>query len=54
MAIAAGLSVGDWVVTDRTDRLTEDARVEVVETYDASISDRKVAPRGYGKKGVNP
>ena len=53
VVIAAGLSAGDRVVTDGIDRLTEGAKVEVVEAHDASVSDEKTAPRGYGKKGAN-
>ncbi len=33
MVIAAGLSAGDRVVTDGIDRLTEGAKVEVVEAH---------------------
>jgi multidrug efflux system membrane fusion protein len=40
-------------VTDGIDRLTEGAKVEVVEAHDASATDEKAAPRGYGKKGAN-
>ncbi|WP_370615918.1 MdtA/MuxA family multidrug efflux RND transporter periplasmic adaptor subunit [Citrobacter portucalensis] len=53
VVIAAGLSAGDRVLTDGIDRLTEGAKVEVVEAHDASVSDEKTAPRGYGKKGAN-
>jgi len=53
VVITAGLSAGDRVVTDGIDRLTEGAKVEVVEAHDASVQDEKTAPRGYGKKGAN-
>ena len=53
VVIAAGLSVGDRVVTDGIDRLTEGAKVEVVEAHDTSVTDEKTTPRGYGKKGAN-
>ena len=53
VVITAGLSAGDRVVTDGIDRLTEGAKVEVVEAHDASVQDEKSAPRGYGKKGAN-
>ena len=42
MVISAGLSAGDRVVTDGIDRLTEGAKVEVVEP----------APRQSGKQGA--
>lgn len=53
VVIAAGLSAGDRVVTDGIDRLTEGAKVEVVEAHAATTSDDKATPRGYGKKGAS-
>lgn len=53
VVISAGLSAGDRVVTDGIDRLTEGAKVEVVEAHDASATSEKTAPRGYSKKGAN-
>ncbi|SFR01511.1 membrane fusion protein, multidrug efflux system [Enterobacter sp. kpr-6] len=53
VVIAAGLSAGDRVVTDGIDRLTEGAKVEVVEAQDGSTpakstqtSERKAARTG--------
>ncbi|SQI95602.1 RND efflux membrane fusion protein [Klebsiella oxytoca] len=40
MVINAGLSAGDRVVTDGIDRLTEGAKVEVVEAHDAATAAR--------------
>ncbi|MDA8479616.1 MdtA/MuxA family multidrug efflux RND transporter periplasmic adaptor subunit [Citrobacter sp. Awk 4] len=53
VVISAGLSVGDRVVTDGIDRLTEGAKVEVVEAQSATTTDSKATTREYGKKGAN-
>ncbi|MCT4702554.1 MdtA/MuxA family multidrug efflux RND transporter periplasmic adaptor subunit [Enterobacteriaceae bacterium H20N1] len=56
VVITAGLSAGDRVVTDGIDRLTEGAKVEVVEAHSAtddatqSKSDEKSAPLRKGAK----
>lgn len=54
VVINAGLSAGDRVVTDGIDRLTEGAKVEVVEAQDASTAaePEKATSREYGKKGA--
>ncbi len=52
MVISAGISAGDRVVTDGIDRLTEGAKVEVVEAQTATTTDAKATSRDYGKKGV--
>jgi len=46
VVIAAGLSAGDRVVTDGIDRLTEGAKVEVVEAHDASATPVKDTAKG--------
>jgi multidrug efflux system membrane fusion protein len=46
VVIAAGLSAGDRVVTDGIDRLTEGAKVEVVEAHDASATPAKGTAKG--------
>ncbi len=52
VVINAGLSAGDRVVTDGIDRLTEGAKVEVVEAHDAATAaePEKATSREYGKK----
>lgn len=52
VVIAGGLSVGDRVVTDGIDRLTEGAKVEVVEAHAASGAETKATAREYGKTGA--
>lgn len=54
VVINAGLSAGDRVVTDGIDRLTEGAKVEVVEAHDATTAAEpaKATSREYGKKGA--
>lgn len=54
VVINAGLSAGDRVVTDGIDRLTEGAKVEVVEAQDAATvaEPEKATSREYGKKGA--
>ncbi|HEX4500212.1 MAG TPA: MdtA/MuxA family multidrug efflux RND transporter periplasmic adaptor subunit [Scandinavium sp.] len=51
VVISAGLSAGDKVVTDGIDRLTEGAKVEVVEAHSAT-TDAKPAAEHSGKKGA--
>ncbi|NDO80362.1 multidrug transporter subunit MdtA [Citrobacter sp. NCU1] len=53
VVISAGLSVGDRVVTDGIDRLTEGAKVEVVDAQSTTATDGKATTREYGKKGAN-
>ncbi|MRS15042.1 MdtA/MuxA family multidrug efflux RND transporter periplasmic adaptor subunit [Enterobacteriaceae bacterium RIT691] len=50
VVITAGLSAGDKVVTDGIDRLTEGAKVEVVEAHSAAAN--KPAAEHSGKKGA--
>ncbi|WP_308562477.1 MdtA/MuxA family multidrug efflux RND transporter periplasmic adaptor subunit [uncultured Klebsiella sp.] len=54
VVINAGLSAGDRVVTDGIDRLTEGAKVEVVDALKATgAAEPTEAPRGeHGKKGA--
>ena len=54
VVINAGLSAGDRVVTDGIDRLTEGAKVEVVEAQNAASAAEpaKATSREYGKKGA--
>lgn len=52
VVIDAGISAGDRVVTDGIDRLTEGAKVEVVEAHDAAAAETKATSRDYAKKGV--
>lgn len=54
VVIDAGLSAGDRVVTDGIDRLTEGAKVEVVEPHDATSAAEpaKATSREYGNKGA--
>ncbi|HEY2451292.1 MAG TPA: MdtA/MuxA family multidrug efflux RND transporter periplasmic adaptor subunit [Scandinavium sp.] len=51
VVISAGLSAGDKVVTDGIDRLTEGAKVEVVEAHSAATDDKPAAEHS-GKKGA--
>ncbi len=51
VVITAGLSAGDNVVTDGIDRLTEGAKVEVVEAHSAT-TEQKPAAEQSGKKGA--
>ncbi|VTM57801.1 multidrug transporter MdtB [Escherichia coli] len=50
MVIRAGISAGDRVVTDGIDRLTEGAKVEVVEAQSATTPEEKATSREYAKK----
>lgn len=52
VVISAGISAGDRVVTDGIDRLTEGAKVEVVEAQSATAPDAKATAREYAKKGA--
>ena len=52
VVIRAGISAGDRVVTDGIDRLTEGAKVEVVEAQSAPTSEEKATSREYAKKGA--
>lgn len=52
VVISAGISAGDRVVTDGIDRLTEGAKVEVVEAQAAVTTDTKATSREYGQKGA--
>lgn len=52
MVIRAGISAGDRVVTDGIDRLTEGAKVEVVEAQSATTPEEKAASREDTKKGA--
>ncbi|HBU6571872.1 TPA: MdtA/MuxA family multidrug efflux RND transporter periplasmic adaptor subunit [Citrobacter amalonaticus] len=52
VVISAGISAGDRVVTDGIDRLTEGAKVEVVDAQAATTTDTKATSREYGKKGA--
>lgn len=45
VVITAGLASGDRVVTDGIDRLTEGAKVEVVEAQSATASDTEAKPK---------
>lgn len=45
VVITAGLAAGDRVVTDGIDRLTEGAKVEVVEAQSATASDTDAKPK---------
>lgn len=51
VVISAGLSAGDRVVTDGIDRLTEGAKVEVVEPQ-PTMADEKSPSRHEGQKGA--
>lgn len=52
VVISAGLSAGDRVVTDGIDRLTEGARVEVVEAHGTTTSEQP-AKREHAKQGAS-
>ena len=52
VVISAGISAGDRVVTDGIDRLTEGAKVEVVEAQTDTPTETKATSRDYGKKGA--
>ena len=52
VVIRAGISAGDRVVTDGIDRLTEGAKVEVVEAQSANTPEEKATSREYAKKGA--
>ncbi|PTJ09913.1 multidrug transporter subunit MdtA, partial [Staphylococcus succinus] len=52
VVIRAGISAGDRVVTDGIDRLTEGAKVEVVEAQSATTPEEKAISREYAKKGA--
>lgn len=52
VVINAGLSAGDRVVTDGIDRLTEGAKVEVVEAQTTPEAATKPTAREYGSKGA--
>ncbi|QMR44104.1 MdtA/MuxA family multidrug efflux RND transporter periplasmic adaptor subunit [Citrobacter freundii] len=52
VVITAGLSAGDRVITDGIDRLTEGAKVDVVEAHSATATNDKATAREYGKKGA--
>ncbi|ATG01705.1 multidrug efflux system subunit MdtA [Lelliottia amnigena] len=53
VVIDAGLSAGDRVVTDGIDRLTEGAKVEVVDAHSTSTASEKPARREHAKQGAN-
>ncbi|POP47740.1 multidrug transporter subunit MdtA [Superficieibacter electus] len=53
VVITSGLSAGDRVVTDGIDRLTEGAKVEVVQAQETpAAATEKPTSREYGKKGA--
>lgn len=53
VVISAGLSAGDRVVTDGIDRLTEGAKVEVVEAHSAATEAKEAEPAtAAGHKGA--
>lgn len=52
VVISAGISAGERVVTDGIDRLTEGAKVEVVQAQTATATDVKAPSREYGQKGA--
>ena len=53
VVISAGLSAGDRVVTDGIDRLTEGAKVEVVEAHSATSDSKTAEPStAAGHKGA--
>lgn len=54
VVIRAGISAGDRVVTDGIDRLTEGAKVEVVEAQSATTPEEKATSREYAKKEHAP
>ncbi|MBM3071039.1 MdtA/MuxA family multidrug efflux RND transporter periplasmic adaptor subunit [Lelliottia sp. RWM.1] len=53
VVISAGLSAGDRVVTDGIDRLTEGAKVEVVEAHSSTAPGEQPAKRQHAKQGAN-
>lgn len=54
VVIRAGISAGDRVVTDGIDRLTEGAKVEVVEGQKATTPEEKATSREDTKKELAP
>lgn len=52
VVISAGLSAGDRVVTDGIDRLTEGAKVEVVEAHSDTATSDKPTKREHAKQGA--
>lgn len=52
VVISAGLSAGDRVVTDGIDRLTEGAKVDVVQAQTTPEAAAKPTAREYGSKGA--
>lgn len=52
VVINAGLSAGDRVVTDGIDRLTEGAKVEVVEAHSAVQEQPTTRPSGKNGAGA--
>lgn len=54
VVIRAGISAGDRVVTDGIDRLTEGAKVEVVEAQSTTTPEEKATSREYAKKERAP
>lgn len=52
VVISAGISAGDRVVTDGIDRLTEGAKVDVVEAQTAPATETKATTREYGHRGA--
>ncbi len=52
MVIRAGISAGDRVVTDGIDRLTEGAKVEVVEAPRAPPLRKRKPPAANTQKGA--
>ena len=52
VVISAGISAGDRVVTDGIDRLTEGAKVEVVEAHDSTTATEQPARREHKKQGA--
>ena len=54
VVIRAGISAGDRVVTDGIDRLTEGAKVEVVEAQSAPLQKRKPPAANTRKKEHAP
>ncbi len=54
VVIRAGISAGNRVVTDGIDRLTEGAKVEVVEAQSATTPEEKATSREYAKEEHAP
>jgi multidrug efflux system membrane fusion protein len=54
VVISAGISAGDRVVTDGIDRLTEGAKVEVVEAHDSTTATEQPARREHKKQERPP